>query len=189
MAYRLTVQWARSSGLFSHPLGYLDETQIIYMLNRIAKLEPLNAPSSFDLTRTFFGYYSDFNWDGEIIADPLTYELNPEGLPFNRGYLTPAAILTVNTPLVNAASSVSDRSLETIVKGFERSKQLISESNTNWNHLLGSGSYLPLAAQEFIDSFNGFVRFEVQYWGTSKSSQAVFYSKMEEEFLSLCRRK
>ena len=186
MAYRLIVRWARSHGLFSHPLGYLDDTQILYMLNRIAKLDSPETPSSYDLARTFFSYYSDFNWEGEAIADPLTYELNPEGLPFNRGYLAPAVILTINTPLTNVASSVSDRSLETLVKGFERAKQRIADSNTNWYGLLSRGNDFPLAAREFIDSFNGFVRFEMQYWGTSKKSQAAFYAKMEEEFLSLC---
>lgn len=191
IAYRFIVRWAHANGLFSPSLGYLDPSQIIFMLNRISKLESLQQSSSWDdIVRTFFSYYSEFNWEGEIVVDSLVYELNSGELPFNRGFLTPAAILTINTPLTNVASSVSEYSLETLIAGFKRAEQLITRSEHGINRydlLTVPADDLSLAAKEFINSSDGFICFEMQYWGPSTESQAAFYAKMEAEFLSLCK--
>lgn len=191
IAYRFIVQWAHANGLFSHSLEYLDHTQILFMLNKVVKLDFSEQRSPwYDIVRTFFRYYSNFNWESEIVVDSIVYDINSGELPFNRGYLTPAAVLTINTPLSNVASLVSDNSLETLVSGYKRAEELTADSEygRGWLDLLTVPTDgLSLPAKGFIDSFSGFICLEIQYWGPSVESQAAFYTKMEAEFVSLCK--
>jgi hypothetical protein len=191
IAFRFIVRWAQTSGLFSASLGYLDHTQLLFMLNKVAKLGSQEQPPQWHtVVRAFFSHYHNFNWEAEVVVDPVVYELNSGELPFNRGYLTEAAVLTINNPLANVASSISEYSLETLISGFERAKQFTakSEDGVGWIDILTiPADDLSFAAKEFTDSFNRFICFELQYWGPSKESQAAFYKKMEAEFLSLCQ--
>lgn len=191
IAYRFIVRWAHINGLFSRSLRYLDHTQILFMLNKVVKLNSAEQqPPWYDIVRAFFRHYSNFNWESETVVDSIVYELNSGELPFNRGYLTPAAVLTINTPLSNVASLVSDRSLETLVSGYKRAEQLTADSEygRGWLDLLTIPTDgLSFPAKSFIDAFGGFICFEIQYWGPSVENQATFYKKMEEEFISLCK--
>lgn len=190
-AYRFLAQWAHANGLFSHALGYLDHTQILFMLNKVTKLGVAEQrPLWYDIVRIFFKYYNNFNWQSEIVVDSIVYDLNSGELPFNRGYMTAAAVLTINTPLSNVAGFVSEHSLETLTAGYERAYRLTegSECGSGWLDLLTVPTDdLSVPAKGFIDSFSGFICFEMQYWGPSVESQGAFYTKMEAEFISLCK--
>ncbi|KAK2762277.1 hypothetical protein FQN54_001287 [Arachnomyces sp. PD_36] len=186
-AYRFIVRWALANGLFSEPLGYLDHSQILFMLNKAVKRDSPGQMSWSDIVRVFFKYYSTFPWNAEIVTDPITYQLNPGELPFNRGFQTPAAVLTINTPLTNVASSVSEYSLDTLIEGYKSAELAVTrcETEIDWLNLLAvPADNLSLAANTFINSLSRFVCFETQYWGP-EDSRSSFYAKLDKEFISL----
>src|ERR1700761_4370938 len=76
-AHRFLTLYLRRRGLYSAKFGYLGGIHLSLMLNRVVKLlqdkykgTTTTKASPASIVRTFFAYYSSFDWANRMVVDP-----------------------------------------------------------------------------------------------------------------------
>ncbi|KLJ13054.1 hypothetical protein EMPG_11981 [Blastomyces silverae] len=189
LLHRIIKAWAQNRGIYSSKFGYLGGIHITLMLSRVMKLlPPVPANSAADILCTFFSHYGNFNWKEGILYDP-SFHKNPPWY-HHRMPGVGMVILTHHTPVMNVARSASIPSTRTIVDEMRRADNLISEGNTSWAELVGivpktGKTSLSISADEFLRSYNSYIKINVQYWGLSLAKGSSLVGWLESRCLVL----
>ncbi|KAM7196364.1 hypothetical protein V8F20_007023 [Naviculisporaceae sp. PSN 640] len=194
-AHRFIKTWAKSRGIYTARFGFLGSIHISILLARVHKLLVLKTTSGPvsvpDLLTTFFDHYATFNWEKDLVFDPLFHK---HRLQYTRTVREPLAILGYFPPALNTAHTASVPSVRTIAAEFNRAGELLSTSGgiTSWGSFLAGDSTTTSAnslsdsgAQDFLASFKSFVKIDVQYWGLSPSRGAQFIGWLESRLVML----
>ncbi|EEQ89744.1 uncharacterized protein BDCG_04864 [Blastomyces dermatitidis ER-3] len=189
LLHRIIKAWAKHRGIYSSKFGYLGGIHITMMLSQVMKLlpSPAPAPSAADILCTFFNYYGNFNWKEGVMYDPSFHKKPPL---YHRTPQEGMVILTLHAPVMNVARSASIPSTRTIVDEMKRADNLISEGNTNWAELVGivantGKSSLSVSGDEFLRSYNSYIKINVQYWGLSLAKGSSLVGWLESRCLVL----
>lgn len=99
-------------------------------------------------------------------------------------------ILTLHTPVMNVARSASIPAMKTIVDEMKRAENLISEGNGGWAELVEiepktGKSALFSFADEFLKSYNSYIKINVQYWDLSLAKGSSLVGWLESRCLVL----
>ncbi|EEH09746.1 DUF455 domain-containing protein [Histoplasma capsulatum G186AR] len=187
LLHRIIKGWAKYRGIYSSRFGYLGGIHITLMLSRLMKLLPPNPGSAADILCTFFNHYGNFNWGKDAVYDPIFHGKPPRNYrPPREGMI----IFTLHTPIINVARSTSIPSMRKIVDEMKRAENLISEGNANWAELLGiypktGKSALSSSADEFLKSYNSYIKINVQYWSLSLAKGSSLVGWVESRCLDL----
>ncbi|KAK3318390.1 hypothetical protein B0H66DRAFT_516600 [Apodospora peruviana] len=207
LAHRFIKTWAKSRGIYSAKFGFLGGIQISLLLARVHKLllvrESRTAPSIPDLLTTFFNHYATFDWQRQLVFDPLFHKHGSK-LPYTRSTTRePLAILGYYPPSLNTSQAASVPSTRTIAEEFKRASALLTtaESNTamTWTSFLDGGSPASNttataaadisskvgAATYFLSAYKSYVKIDVQYWGLSPSRGRQFVGWLESRCVML----
>ncbi|EEP82177.1 predicted protein [Uncinocarpus reesii 1704] len=161
-AHRFITLWAKRRGIYLARFGYLGGIHITMMLSRVCKLScRKGGATSMDMICRFFKYYTNFDWEREILCDPSFFKDAPR---YRRYANEPMVILTIHTPLVNIARSASKASTRTIIKELQRMDELISTPDMSWSGLVGNITASD-SSQEFLKTYTSYIKIHVQYWG------------------------
>ena len=190
-AHRLIRAWAEQRGIYSSKFGYLGGFHITLLLSRICKLlfRDAGAITAADLICTFFNHYASFDWKTKMAFDPFFYKQQQPR--YHRSAREPMVILGLHAPSVNAAQAVSSPTLRTLVGELKRAAELLSEDGVTWPKLMGSTEEqeatadLPGGAHDFLNSYNSYIRINVQYWGLSLAKGSTLVGWLESRCVLL----
>ena len=172
IAHRFIRAWATQRGIYSSKFGYLGGIHITLMLSRVCKLlfRDAGAVTAADIICTFFHHYANFDWEAQMVFDPFFYKKQPRQ---HQPAREPLVILGLHAPRVNVAHTASFPSARTVIEELKRADRLTSGANTAWSEIIGNSgtewaaSGRPGAANEFLGSYNSYIKINVQYWGVS----------------------
>jgi hypothetical protein len=184
IAYRFISAWAKERGIYSPKFGYLGGFHITLMLLRVCKLlfRDAGALTAAEIICTFFNHYANFDWKTQMVFDPFFYKQQPR---YHRSAREPMVILGLHAPTVNVAQTASIPSLKTLVGELKRADELLSEVGITWPKLIGgidserAMADLPSGAREFLQSYNSYIKINVQYWGLSLARGSTLVGWLE----------
>lgn len=182
IANRFIRAWATQRGIYSSKFGYLGGIHITLMLSRICKLlfREAGAVTPADLICTFFHHYANFDWKTKMVFDPFFYKQQPRP---HQSAREPMVILGLHAPRVNVAHTASVPSTRTVIEEFKRADSLLSDVGVTWSKLIGASRVgvegLPGAAHGFLNSFNSYIKINVQYWGVSPTKGNLLVGWLE----------
>ncbi|OJD14162.1 hypothetical protein AJ78_05468 [Emergomyces pasteurianus Ep9510] len=187
LLHRIIKAWAEQRGIYSSKFGYLGGIHITMMLSRLLKLLPPNPGSAADILCTFFNHYGNFNWKQNVVYDPVFHKKPPR---YHRTPREGMVILTLHTPVMNVARSASIAAMRTIVNEMKRAESMILEGKICLTELVGivpktGKSALASSADEFLKSYNSYIKINVQYWGLSLAKGSSLVGWLESRSLVL----
>lgn len=161
-AYRYISICLRHHGLYSAKFGYLSGIHLSLMLNRVFKLvhhspakNQTRSVTPATMIRTFFAYYSSFNWAKEVVYDPVA------GSTSSRTFREPVFIEAIHKPSTrpNVASSCTRLSAKVITSEFMALSEKIAEGDWAWGLRAKE-----LAAEEFLSGNGTYVKLTIDVW-------------------------
>ncbi|KAK2771644.1 hypothetical protein FQN53_004958 [Emmonsiellopsis sp. PD_33] len=189
LLHRIIKAWAKHRGIYSSKFGYLGGIHITMMLSRLLKLLPSTSSSlnPADILCTFFNHYGNFNWKEEMVYDSSFYKRTPR---YHRGPREAMVILTLHAPVTNVARSASIPAMRTVVEEMKLADRLISSGKIGWTELVGipreeEMPALSSPANEFLTSYNSYIKINVQYWGLSLAKGSSLVGWLESRCLLL----
>jgi poly(A) polymerase Pap1 len=158
VAHRFLSLYLKRRGLYSAKFGYLGGIHLSLMLNRVVKLIPIatnDKISTSTIIRTFFAYYSTFDWAKDVLTDP-ELDINP-----TRSAREAVFIHAIHTPTArpNVASSCTRLSAQTFSAEFSLAATKLEEGNWAW--CLRPKDEV---VTEFSNAFGAFVRIAIDVW-------------------------
>lgn len=195
-AYRLSHRYLslylKSRGLYSAKYGYLGGIHLSLLLNRVVKLIITSLPnkeiSPATIIRTFFAYYSTFDWAEGAVTDPL---LPGHGKDIRRDAREAVVIQAIHSPTArpNVASSCTKLSAQTFTAEFSLAVGQIN--NEGWEWCLRPKERV---VQEFLSTWGAFVRITLDIWdvdelpgGRTRDIVGALESKMTRLLVGLGR--
>lgn len=178
VAHRLIKTWAKKHGIYTAKYGYLGGIQIAVLLARIYKmLARRNAGLALaDVLATFFNHYARFNWEDDLVFDPLFHK----NLSYRRMDREPLAILGYFPPALNTALNASIPTVRTISEEFRRADRALSDDSMTWSKFLSVDGSV-----DFLRSFKSFIQIDVQFWSGSVTKGRGFVGWVESRCVSL----
>lgn len=178
VAHRLIKTWAKKCGIYSAKYGYLGGIQIAILLARVYKmLAQRNADLLVsDVLGTFFKHYAAFNWNNDLVYDPLFHK-NPA---YRRTSREPLAILGYFPPALNTTLNASLPTVQTIAQELRRADENLRTHGMTWSRFLGKDG-----STDFLGSFKSFIQISVQFWGGSLTKGRGFVGWVESRCVSL----
>jgi poly(A) polymerase Pap1/endonuclease/exonuclease/phosphatase family metal-dependent hydrolase len=172
-AHRFLSLYFRRRGLYSAKFGYLGGVHLSLMLNHVLRRikSPIcEATGAATLVRTFIKYYSQFQWESEIICDSAYLHTN-----YHRSPREPVVILAIHSPTArpNVASSCSRLSAKTFTREFQLANSKLVEADWEWL-LRDRGSTL----EDFIANFTSFIVTSIDIWDLQN-----FGERLSRDFL------
>ncbi|CZR50360.1 uncharacterized protein PAC_00232 [Phialocephala subalpina] len=172
-AHRFLSLYLKIHGLYSAKFGYLGGIHLSLMLNRAVKLMSAqlslkkqsglgDAHRSYAaiIVRTFFDYYSNFNWPSESIADPdLNGKTQPTRSPRDAVFI-PA--IHVPTARPNVAGSCTPLSARTFASEFKEASSKLSQGNWDWCLRPGAG------VATFLNGFSAYISISLDAWSVDE---------------------
>ncbi|KAE9376273.1 hypothetical protein N431DRAFT_479585 [Stipitochalara longipes BDJ] len=162
IAHRFLALYLKHHGLYSAKFGYLGGIHLSLLLSRVVKLIPrsistLLTPAT--IIRTFFEYYSTFDWVGDTVCDP-DLEVQ-KGRRTERTARDAMVIQALHVPAArpNVAASCTRLSALAISSQFARAKRQLEEGE--WDDCLGSRE---ACVGEFLSDYGSYVMISVQVW-------------------------
>jgi poly(A) polymerase Pap1/2'-5' RNA ligase/uncharacterized protein (UPF0248 family)/endonuclease/exonuclease/phosphatase family metal-dependent hydrolase len=171
-AHRFLTLYLRRSGLYSAKFGYLGGIHLSLTLNRIVKLLQDKAKatkatklSSATIIRTFFSYYSSFDWANRMVVDP-----SKEGTTslYKRTFKEPVVIRSIFTPTArpNVSESCSILSARTITSEFSLANAKLAEAHWKWCLRPQQES-----VSDFLNEADIFIRIKVDIWNVKHQTE------------------
>jgi hypothetical protein len=185
MAYRVIKSWADHQGLLSHRLGLFTHEILTLLLAYIFKLAGSADMAVTSLVNLFFEHYSGLDWASNIIYDLSFYA--SDDFPRYRRSNAPMVVLTIHPHVVNVSSLVQKDSLQCLVEELKRAREAMEIKDMTLSAFVGDisrGKSAP--AMKFLTTYPSFVKFEFQYWGSSKTKfvrTIAFLNKMFPQLL------
>ncbi|RDA95550.1 hypothetical protein CP533_1220 [Ophiocordyceps camponoti-saundersi (nom. inval.)] len=173
LSHLLIRAWAESRGLYAPRFGLLGGFHITVMLVPVCKLlaKESGCMSSSDIIRSFFHHYATFDWRERLVFDPFFHEQ----LAYRRTSTEPLCLLGWHGPRLNAATHMTDSSVDTIISEFDRANSLLSQEGMTWTLFLDTDS--PLI--EFQSRYKSYINIEARYWATSPQKRTKFFRWLE----------
>ncbi|KAG4427204.1 hypothetical protein IFR05_017313, partial [Cadophora sp. M221] len=142
LAHRYLTLYLKTHGLYSAKFGYLGGIHLQLMLNRVVKLisrststtpntdQEIPPISPATIVRTFFTYYTTFNWTAENITDPFLDP--PSKVP--RSARDAIFIPAIHTPTArpNVASSCTRLTAHTFSSQFALAARHLESGDWEW---------------------------------------------------------
>ncbi len=184
LVHRFLRLWAMKRGILSAKFGYFGSFHITLMLARVCKLlsRSTGNPTAPDIIRTFFHYYSSFDFAVHMVFDPDVHAPKPRYQRSSREHLV---VLTLNAPVTNAAYSTSMNALTTLVEELKRADRVMSYEDASWTDLISSGEILNPddtlrgGPADFVKAFKTYVRIDIHHWGSSSAKASALLDWLE----------
>jgi hypothetical protein len=141
-----------------------------------------------DIIYTFFNHYASFDWSSEMVVDPYFYKTQTR---YRRSAREAMVILSLHAPRVNVARTASLPSLRTVIEELKRADGLLSETGITWPFIIGGTTDkgkiadLTSGAQEFLNSYNSYIKINVQFWGASLAKGSSLLGWLESKCIVL----
>jgi hypothetical protein len=194
LVYRFLELWARLRGIYHTSLGYLDRQILILLLYRFWKDNQHEYSSLHSVFVGFFTYYcSSVNWREDVVGDLSNPKVAVSSSRL-RTKQNPVVVISLYSPVRNAASHVTEQSLRVILAEFKEASCLLETYPTTWAAILSfQESEMDEDApfvdpKSFIHTFQIFVRFEFQYWGSDMAGKGRFLNQMKKQYPMLVER-
>jgi len=188
-AYRFLKLWADRRGLISKELGFFSDQILIFLVAYACKSDVSAEADAIRLVQNFFQKYSDFKWLLNFVFDPSLY--SADSPPQYLRARVPMVVLSVHTPVINVARLVNLDSLPCLTEELKCGNELMNGEATPLSRLV-YGSQIHDArvegdepAMTFTRSFTYYVKFEFQYWGSSKVEGARVVDSISKKYHQL----
>ncbi|CZT11238.1 uncharacterized protein RAG0_15436 [Rhynchosporium agropyri] len=170
VAHRYLTIYLKNRGLYSAKFGYLGGIHLQLLLNRVVKLvsistspstcspEGITPVSAATIVRTFFTYYSNFNWAAASVADPLLDP--PSKVPRSARDAIFIPAIHIPTARPNVASSCTKLTAQTLSSQFSRLAQHLESGDWEW-----ALQTKEACLADFMGSSGAFVRVGIDIWG------------------------
>ncbi|KNG52715.1 duf455 domain-containing protein [Stemphylium lycopersici] len=170
MAHRCIKLWAVQRGLYSAKFGYLGGVHITLMLSWVYKrlAHGFGSVSVADLVVSFFNHYAYFDWANEVVYDAFFHKKKPR---YHRSTREPMVILGFHAPNSNIAHTATIPGLQVLVKELKAADSMLSRPGVTWEEFFGVSTIpspelrLSPGAVEFLNTYNNFVKIDIQFWG------------------------
>ena len=180
LSYLVIKRWACQNGLMSSRFGYLDETQLIWMVVKICTLaQPTAQHSVASVVQEFFTFYSSLNYDSEIVSVSSDA---PTKSAQRQSYGPGMAVLSYHSPTVNISNVKSKRAMSIIKSEFARTEAQLKSQNWNFDSLVNGSSVSDTCSgslddprMRFFSSFQSYIKINVSYWGSSLTQGGEFF--------------
>ena len=189
ISHRLVKLWATNRGIYSSRFGYLGGFHITLLLGRVCKLLcHVTGASASDVVRTFFHYYTAFDWATEMVSDPFFHGAQAK---YQRSAREPLVILSLHTPVINVAHTASVQSLKTLSDEIKRANRLLSDAKRPFSEDFGTATSgeqetsLASGAKEFLCNYKSYIKINVQYWGLSSAKGSNLLGWLESRCVLL----
>lgn len=190
VAHRFIRAWAEQRGIYSSKFGYLGGLHITLLLSRVCKFLSRDAGTvtAADIICTFYHHYSNFDWNSQMVFDPFFHKQLPR---YHRSAREPMVILGPHTPTVNVAHTASLPSVKALVREMKRADDLLSQVDMTWRKFIGGTENenamadLPPGASDFLQSYDSYIKINVQYWGLSLAKGSTLVGWLESRCVLL----
>ncbi|KAL1602624.1 hypothetical protein SLS60_006041 [Paraconiothyrium brasiliense] len=169
LAYHSIKRWAVDRGIYSAKFGYFGGIHITLMLSWVCKRLAcdMGHVSAGDLILSFFYYYANFDWQNDMVYDAFFHKKRPR---YQRSAREPMVILGYHAPNSNIAHTATVPGLQVLVDELKRADALLSSCGTTWKHFLDVDTLgSKPAIEDFLNSFDSYVKIDIQYWGRALS--------------------
>ncbi|KAI9832632.1 MAG: hypothetical protein M1819_004217 [Sarea resinae] len=171
LAYRCIKLWAIQRGVYSSKFGYMDSTQITFMLSWVCRrlAYDIGSVTAADLVTTFFYYYAKFDWANAMVFDAFFHQGKPR---YNRTARDPMVILGFSPPNASVARTTTAAGLQTVVREFKLAIDRLSVPDISWGDFFGSfeNSTPNPGVSRFLNSYKSYAKLDTKYWGRSPSN-------------------
>lgn len=194
LAYRAIKLWAVQRGIYSSKFGFLGGVHITLMLSWVFKRVSLDdttgeprTVSASDLVATFFHYYANYNWAGDMVFDAFFNKQRPR---YHRSAREPMVVLGFHAPNSNIAHTSTLPGLLTLTKEFQRASSHLTDPSATWQSffevsetgsLTGTGSGEKL----FLQYYKSYVSIDIQFWGRTLAKGKSLVGWVESRCISL----
>jgi poly(A) polymerase Pap1 len=185
LAYHLIKQWAVERGIYSAKFGYFGGIHITLMLSWVCKrlAHDSGSVSAGDLALSFFHHYANFDWQNDMVYDAFFHKKKPR---YQRSAREPMVILGFHTPNSNIAHTATVPGLQVLINELRRADERLSRPGMTWDTFfqvdtLGS----KLAIEDFLRSFDSYVKIDIQYWGRTMSKGKGLVGWVESRCINL----
>ncbi|EFQ90506.1 hypothetical protein PTNB73_03046 [Pyrenophora teres f. teres] len=190
LAYRCIKLWAVQRGLYSAKFGFLGGVHITLMLSWVCKRLAYDSgsASAADLVASFFHHYGQFDWTNDMVYDVFFHKKRPR---YNRSTREPMVVLGFHTPNSNIAHTSTMPGLQILVKEFKAADKRLCEPGMTWDAFFGPGSTLSpvsspsLGAAGFLETYQNFVKVDIQFWGRTLTKGKSLVGWVESRCISL----
>ncbi|KAJ5060576.1 Poly(A) polymerase type 3 [Bipolaris maydis] len=189
-AYRLIKLWAVQRGLYAAKFGYLGGMHITLMLSWVCKslAHNVGSVSIADIVVSFFQHYANFDWSNDMVYDAFFHKKKPR---YNRSAREPMVILSFHAPNSNFAQKSTVPGLQTLIKELKAADMKLSEPGMTWQKFFSTSSdlasepRLPYGAVEFLNTYNDFVKIDIQFWGRMLAKGKSLVGWVESRCISI----
>ncbi|KAJ4348561.1 uncharacterized protein N0V89_009938 [Didymosphaeria variabile] len=185
LAYHSIKRWAVERGIYSAKFGYFGGIHITLMLSWVCKrlAHDMGHVSAGDLVLSFFYHYANFDWQNDMVYDAFFHKKKPR---YQRSAREPMVILGFHAPNSNIAHTATAPGLQVLVNELKQADARLSSPGMTWEHLLhvDTPGSKP-AIENFLDSFDSYVKIDIQYWGRTLSRGKGLVGWIESRCISL----
>lgn len=194
LAYRAIKLWAVQRGIYSSKFGFLGGVHITLMLSWVYKRVSLNDTtgeprtiSASDLVATFFNYYANYNWAGDMVFDAFFNKQRPR---YHRSAREPMVVLGFHAPNSNIAHTSTLPGLLTLTKEFQKASSQLADSSATWQSFFetsetGSLSGTGIGEKLFLHDYKSYVSIDIQFWGRTLAKGKSLVGWVESRCISL----
>ncbi|KAF3004836.1 hypothetical protein E8E13_004355 [Curvularia kusanoi] len=194
LAYRAVKLWAVQRGIYSSKFGFLGGVHITLMLSWVYKrvshidgtFEPRSVNAS-DLVATFFHYYANYNWAGDMVFDAFFHKQRPR---YHRTAREPMVVLGFHAPNSNIAHTSTLPGLMTLTKEFNTASSQLMDPSMTWQKFFGEPELNELngmgpGEKLFLQNYKSYVSIDIQFWGRTLARGKSLVGWIESRCLSL----
>lgn len=182
--------WAVQRGLYAAKFGYLGGMHITLMLSWVCKslAHNVGSVSIADIVVSFFQHYANFDWSNDMVYDAFFHKKKPR---YNRSAREPMVILSFHAPNSNFAQKSTVPGLQTLIKELKAADMKLSEPGMTWQKFFSTSSdlasepRLPYGAVEFLNTYNDFVKIDIQFWGRMLAKGKSLVGWVESRCISI----
>ena len=195
LAYRAIKLWAVQRGIYSSKFGFLGGVHITLMLSWVYKRvslddstgEPRTVVSASDLVATFFHYYANYNWAGDMVFDAFFNKQRPR---YHRSAREPMVVLGFHAPNSNIAHTSTLPGLLTLTKEFQKASLQLAGSSVTWQSFFeasetGSLTSTLVGENLFLHDYKSYVSIDMQFWGRTLAKGKSLVGWVESRCISL----
>jgi hypothetical protein len=146
-----------------------------------------HSVSADDLVATFFHYYADFDWTGNMVYDAFFHKQKPR---YHRTAREPMVVLGFHAPNSNVAHTSTIPGLQILAKEFRIACQRLLEPGVTWTDFFKAPTVsgltnTRLGETQFLQSYSTYVKIDIQFWGRTLSKGKGLVGWVESRSLSL----
>lgn len=185
LAYHFIKQWAVERGIYSAKFGYFGGIHFTLMLSWVCKrlVHDFGSVSANDLIFSFFHHYANFDWQNDMVYDAFFHKRKPR---YHRSAREAMVILGYHAPNSNVAHTATVPGMHVLINELRQADDRLTSAGMTWETFfdVDTAASKP-AVDEFLSSFDSYVKIDIQYWGRALSRGKGLLGWVESRCINL----